>query len=275
MLLGFVTTRIFKFPSWVTPALCFNNTTALPLLLIQSLESTGILDKLLMSDTDTSSAALARANSYFLVNAIVGNSLTFALGPKLLDAEESPEEEEGENKNKADDNERSGNGPQDAEQGNQPNGHAENHPDGEDPTEQTSLLPDPVVRGGEEAGRTGFRQGKKGWDKLPKWAQSFLDFLYAFLNAPLIGAIIGVTIGLVPPLHKAFFSEPQEGGIFTAWLTSSTKSIGQLFAALQVVVVGVKLSSSLRKMKKGEDSGKVPWVPATFILFTRFIIWPV
>ncbi len=228
-----------------------------------------------MSDTDTSSAALARANSYFLVNAIVGNSLTFALGPKLLDAEESPEEEEGENKNKADDNERSGNGPQDAEQGNQPNGHAENHPEGEDPTEQTSLLPDPVVRGGEEAGRTSFRQGKKGWDKLPKWAQSFLDFMYAFLNAPLIGAIIGVTIGLVPPLHKAFFSEPQEGGIFTAWLTSSTKSIGQLFAALQVVVVGVKLSSSLRKMKKGEDSGKVPWVPATFILFTRFIIWPV
>lgn len=273
MLLGFVTTRIFKFPSWVTPALCFNNTTALPLLLIQSLETTGILDKLLMSDTDTSSAALARANSYFLVNAIVGNSLTFALGPKLLDAEESPEEE-GENKNKADDHERRGDGPQDAEQGNQPNGHAENHSDGENPTEQTSLLPNPVVRRGEEAGRTSYHHGKKGWDNLPKWAQSFLDFMYAFLNAPLIGAIIGVTIGLVPPLHKAFFSEPQQGGIFTAWLTSSIKSIGQLFAALQVVVVGVKLSSSLRKMKKGEDSGKVPCVPTTFILFTRFIIWP-
>ena len=274
MLLGFATTRVFKLPSWVTPALCFNNTTALPLLLIQSLQTTGILDKLLVSDTDTSSAALARANSYFLVNAIVGNSLTFALGPKLLDAEEAPEEE-GEDKNKAEDTERSRNGLLDAEQGSQPNGHAENHDDDEDANEQTSLLPEPVVRGCEEAGRSSYCQGKKGWDKLPQWAQSFLDFMYAFLNAPLIGAIIGAIIGLVPPLHKAFFSEPQEGGIFTAWLTSSVKSIGQLFAALQVVVVGVKLSSSLRKMKKGEDSGSVPWIPTVFVLFVRFIIWPV
>ena len=274
MLLGFVTTRIFKLPSWITPALCFNNTTALPLLLIQSLQSTGILDKILMSDTDTSSAALARANSYFLVNAIVGNSLTFALGPKLLDGEESPEEEE-EDKKTAGDSERSENGPQDAEQCNQPNGHGEDHPNDEDPTEETSLLPEPVVRRGEEAGRSGYRQGKKGWDQLPQWVQKLLDFMYAFLNAPLIGAIIGAIIGLIPPLHKAFFSEPQEGGIFTAWLTSSVKNIGQLFAALQVVGVGVKLSSSLRKMKKGEDSGTVPWLPMTFVLFIRFIVWPV
>ena len=275
MLFGFVTTRMFKLPSWVTPALCFNNTTSLPLLLIQSLQSTGILDKLLMSETDTSAAALARANSYFLVNAIVGNSLTFALGPKLLDAEESPEEEEVEDKKKPDGDEPSENDPRDEERGNQPNGHAEDHSDNGDPNEQTSLLPDPVVRGGEEAGRHTYRQGKKGWDQLPQWAQKFLDFMYAFLNAPLIGAIIGAVIGLVPPLHKAFFSEPQQGGIFTAWLTSSVKSVGSLFAALQVVVVGVKLSSSLRKMKKGEDSGSVPWVPTTFVLFMRFIFWPV
>ena len=228
-----------------------------------------------MSDTDTSFAALARANSYFLVNAIVGNSLTFALGPKLLDGEEAPEAEEEDDRKTADDSERSGNGPQDAEQGNQPNGHAEDHPNDEDPTEQTSLLPEPVVRRGEEAGRSGYRQGKKVWIQLPRWAQDFLDFMYAFLNAPLIGATIGAIIGLVPPLHKAFFSEPQEGGIFTAWLTSSVKNIGQLFAALQVVAVGVKLSSSLRKMKKGEDSGTVPWLPMTFVLFIRFIIWPV
>ena len=275
MLLGFVTTRTFKLPSWVTPALCFNNTTSLPLLLIQSLQSTGILDKLLMSDTDTSSAALARANSYFLVNAIVGNSLTFALGPKLLDAEESPEEEELEDKKKPGRDGSSENRPNDEEHGNQLNGHAEDHRDDENTTEETSLLPNPVVRGGEEAGRSTYRQGKKGWDRLPQWAQKSVDFMYAFLNAPLIGAIIGAIIGLVPPLHKAFFSEPQQGGIFTAWLTSSVKSIGSLFAALQVVVVGVKLSSSLRKMKKGEDSGSVPWVPTTFVLFMRFIVWPV
>ncbi len=92
--LGLLATRLFKLPSWITPALCFNNTTSLPLLLIESLETTGILEKLIMSDSDSSSAALLRAKSYFLVNSIVGNSLTFALGSRLLDGEESPEEVE-------------------------------------------------------------------------------------------------------------------------------------------------------------------------------------
>lgn len=98
MAFGFLATRLFKLPSWVTPALCFNNTTSLPLLLIESLETTGILDKLIMGDSDSSSAALLRAKSYLLVNSVVGNSLTFALGPKLLDGEESPEQEEEEQK---------------------------------------------------------------------------------------------------------------------------------------------------------------------------------
>ena len=77
-------------PQWVTPALAFNNTTSLPLLLVQSLQSTGILDSL-----DASSDAVDRAKSYFLVNAMVSNSLTFALGPRLLNGQEedSPDEE--------------------------------------------------------------------------------------------------------------------------------------------------------------------------------------
>src|SRR4051794_14557185 len=33
--IGTVATRFFKLPTWVTPAICFNNTTSLPLLLIQ------------------------------------------------------------------------------------------------------------------------------------------------------------------------------------------------------------------------------------------------
>ncbi|KAK5002797.1 hypothetical protein LTR39_006596, partial [Cryomyces antarcticus] len=101
MLLGLVVTRIFKLPAWVTPAIAFNNTTSLPLLLVQSLDATGILGTLLMSSSDSSSDAVARAKSYFLVNAMVGNSLTFALGPKLLNGQEedapdqSPEETKG------------------------------------------------------------------------------------------------------------------------------------------------------------------------------------
>ena len=53
-------------------------------------------------------------------------------------------------------------------------------------------------------------------------------------------------VGLTPPLKKAFFASPQKGGIFKAWLTASIKNVGELFASLQVIVVGVKLASSMR-----------------------------
>ena len=286
--LGLGMTRLFKLPSWTTPAVCFNNTTSLPLLLIQSLDTTGILSKLLMSDSDTSSAAVTRAKSYFLVCAMVGNSLTFALGPKLLDGEESPDDEEDEDRKKHPENgvdedaDGGVEGTEDVEQGRirpteQPNGHPENEGEneGEEVNEQTSLLPDPIVRHGKAAGQKSYHHGKRFWDRLPPWLQTLLDFCFAFFNAPLIGAIIGAIVGLAPPLHKAFFNTQQEGGIFNAWLTSSVKNIGELFAALQVLVVGVKLSSSMRKMKRGEDSGKVPWTPMIFVLVVRFVIWPV
>jgi auxin efflux carrier family protein len=101
-----------------------------------------------------------------------------------------------------------------------------------------------------------------------------LTFAWGFLNAPLIGALIGGVIGLAPPLHRAFFNEPSEGGIFKAWLTASVKDVGDLFAALQLVVVGAKLSGSLLKMKKGEASGQVKVIPMLSIFFIRFILWP-
>lgn len=279
MLLGFIATRLLGLPSWTTPAVCFNNTLSLPLLLIQSLNSTGMLDKLLMSDADTTSDALTRAKSYFLVCAVVGNCLAFAIGPKLLDGDESSEEDEGKDKQSSDSNEAIRHRTQDAEQGNIPgpsqqNNHANADNEGAEADEQTSLLPDIVVRHGIEVGQASYSVGKRQWDHLPAWAQSFLDFSYAFLNAPLIGAVIGAIVGLVPPLHRAFFHEPQNGGIFKAWLTDSMSNIGGLFASLQVVVVGVNLSSSLRRMKRGEESGSVPWLPMVFVLVIRFVIWP-
>ncbi len=112
------------------------------------------------------------------------------------------------------------------------------------------------------------------WNQLSPRTRSLLDLLYAFLNAPLIGAIVGATIGLAPPLHQAFFNEPQQGGFFKAWLTSCIENVGSLFAALQVVVVGVKLSKCLRKMKRGKQSGSIPWLPSIIVLLMRFVVWP-
>lgn len=61
----------------------FNNTTSLPLLLIQSLDPTGTLSSLLMPEEDTAAAA-SLARSYFLVSAVVPNTLMFGIGQKLL-----------------------------------------------------------------------------------------------------------------------------------------------------------------------------------------------
>jgi auxin efflux carrier family protein len=86
--------------------------------------------------------------------------------------------------------------------------------------------------------------------------------------------LIGAVVGLVPYLHRIFFNAPDKGGFFKAWLTESVGNVGNLFPALQLVVVGAKLSSSLMKMKKGEASGSVPFAPMASILFIRFILWP-
>ena len=252
--LGLLSVKSLNLPSWVTPAISFNNTTSLPLLLIESLESTGILQRLLLGD-DGTSAAISRAQSFFLVNAIVGNCLTFAIGPRLIDAEHSPDEDSQPKKDQP-----------------QRNGHSDQN--GDDPDEQTSLLPDRVHHAEEDIEYRAHDLGQKRWDRLSPRAQYVLLFLYDFVNPPLIGAVIGAIVGLVRPFHRAFFNDSFEGGIFNAWLTQSLQNVGQLFVSLQVVVVGVSLSSALRKMKRGEDSGNVPWTATLFIIFVRFALWP-
>jgi len=246
-------TKFLNLPQWVTPALAFNNTTSLPLLLVQSLQSTGILDSL-----DASSDAVDRAKSYFLVNAMVSNSLTFALGPRLLNGQEedSPDEEPEKDE-------------QDEEQAERASIHEH-----QEENEETSLLPNRAVRPAVKGIYKTHKKLANFYASLSPRTQATLDFLYQFCNPPLIGAVLGGIVGLVPALHTLFFSSPNEGGYLNAWLTSSIKNIGDLFASLQVVVVGVKLSQAMLRYKKGEQSGSVPWTPFTIITIVRFIIWP-
>ncbi|KKY19063.1 putative auxin efflux carrier superfamily [Diplodia seriata] len=290
MAFGLLCTRIFKFPAWVTPAIAFNNTTSLPLLLVQSLSSTGVLSAL-----DGSDDVVDRAKSYFLVNAIVSNSLTFALGPRLLNGQEedAPDNDKGDEDESSDVSDEENGVPvieatEDVEGGRikptqqHPAAASSDHDDNDDEnnnndeqvTEETSLLPDPITRKGKKVGRKAYKRGARQFSKLPPWAQSALDFAYQFANAPVIGAALGCLIGLTPALHRLFFSAPDDGGYFKAWLTSSLKNVGDLFAALQVVVVGVKLCASLRKQKAGQESGDVPWLPFAIITFVRYVLWP-
>ena len=263
-----------KLPQWIVPAIAFNNTTSLPLLLVQSLQATGILDTL-----DTSSDVVERAKSYFLVNAMVSNSLTFALGPRLLNGQEEDSPDHEKEQEEDDENENDS-----AERGEANDGHDNDRAslrsdtssvrDDIEDHEETSLLPERAIKSQVRTNHKFWKRFNHRWNQLPPWVQSTLDFLYQFWNAPLIGAVIGMFIGLTPPLHTLFFSSQQDGGYLNAWLTKAIKNVGDLFAALQVVVVGVKLSKAMLFMKKGEDSGTIPWGPFAIVTFVRLFVWP-
>ncbi|KAF1934780.1 hypothetical protein EJ02DRAFT_507362 [Clathrospora elynae] len=224
VLLGRLLTRFFKLPAWVTPAITFNNTTSLPLLLIRSLRQTRILDAILIGG-ESGSTTMDRAESCFLINAMVSISLTFALGPRLLKPgdEDAPDKEEGI--------------PDEGEEEEQPNvnrhgenGEIERGPDGLI-NEETSLLPQRIIRPTN-------RMEKKSYLKTQ--------------NCP-----------------------SNEGGYFNAWLTTAIKNIGELFPSTQIIVVGVKLSQSMLRMKRGEGSGEVHKGSLALDTFCRFIIWPI
>ena len=208
---------------------------------------------------------------------MVGSSLTFALGPKLLDGDEAPDDEE-EDPKKANGNQAHYESREDVEEGNRNDGGDDDDDDDDDDEnevdERASLLPDAVNRRVHHVRDVTKRRADKIWEKLPSWLQSVLYYLQAFLVAPMVAAVTGAIIGLSPPLRKVFFSGTAEGGFFSAWLTSSVKNVGDLFAALQLVVVGCKLSGALRNMKENKESGSVPWGPMTFVFLIRFVVWP-
>lgn len=239
-------------PAWTTPAIAFNNTTSLPLLLVQALDTTGILNTI-----DTSNDAVARAKSYFLVNATVGNCLTFTLGPKLLNGNE---DEPHDDKDKSDEE-------IDSEI------EAQEH-SAEESNEQTSLLPNGLARAEAQTFYSTYKHGSHLLRHLPHWLQTTLSTLAQFINPPVVGASIGTLIGLVPALHRLFFDSQQEGGYLNAWLTSALSNVGDIFVALQVVVIGVKLSVAVLRFKKGESSGHVPWSAFLVIILMRFVVWP-
>lgn len=279
-LIGIAAHFFLGMPDWITAAIMFNNTTSYPLLLVQSLDQTGIFKDLVITD-ETTRQAIERAKSYFLVFATVSSCLTFAIGPRLIDSEHAPDLPSDKEEIEEDEEDDEENGRNDAD-------------DEMSPTDQSPLL-FPRGRNASVASVSFFPSrrvsvipaitydrrpsviARKKWIKLGDRTKWWLLFLFDFLNAPLLGAVLGAVIGLVPALHVAFFSDTQDGGIFTAWLTESFKNIGSLFVPLPVVVAGVSLYMSTQKIKNEDASQRTgtPWLTTLFVLVVRFVIWPV
>ncbi|KAF3766744.1 hypothetical protein M406DRAFT_254796 [Cryphonectria parasitica EP155] len=265
-LIGILGHFVFKMPDWVTPALMFNNTASYPLLLISALQQTGILSSLIITN-ETTDAAVERAKSYFLIFSTVSSCLTFAVGPRLIDTEHTPDDDDHSDAQ--------------SDVGDQ---HDEDDAGVDTPTEETGLingdrlLPSAAMAGAsrQSSNRRASVIPKTRWIKLGPRTKWWLLFLSDFLNAPLLGAIIGAVIGLVPSLHRAFFNDSEHGGIFTAWLTASLKNIGTLFVPLPVVIAGTSLYSAYKGTaeKTQGKSSKLPWATVSYIMLVRFILWP-
>ncbi|KAK5551408.1 hypothetical protein LTR46_010609 [Exophiala xenobiotica] len=322
-LVGVVAHLGLGMPDWTTVALMFNNTTSYPLLLIGALEQTGILRSLIVAhgggsggESESTKDAVERAKSYFLVFATISSCLTFAVGPRLIDTEHAAEEEEEDDEGKVDENDDDG---REQERAAARGGDEEEGDDNERtgllnrrastvsfapntffPSTRRATLASILPWEGQgplpELKRRPSMMPKEHWTRLGPRTKWWLLFISDFFNAPLLGAIVGAVIGLVPQLHRAFFNDTYQGGIFTAWLTSSWQSIGGLFVPLPVVVAGVSLYTAMRDARRaGADTtdttdtsnGGRPadadakstsklryWSTVTFIMVVRFVVWP-
>ncbi|KAK4238761.1 auxin efflux carrier [Achaetomium macrosporum] len=268
-------------PDWVTVAILINNTTSYPLLLVTALEDTGILNPLLGAN-ESARGAIERAKSYFLVFSTVSNCITFAVGPRLIDSEHAPDDDQQEGKadNAADGADHEHSPAVDVEAANEEtrllDSHLPNSVHSPAPVRRNSfLLPSRPKQDKPDHRRPWFVPHKR-WHRLSPRAKWWLLFAVDFFNTPLLGAIIGVIIGMVPAFHRAFFNGSDDGGIFTAWLTASLKTIGGLFVSLPVVVAGVTLFCSTREARRNNERimSNLPWATVGYILFVRFIAWP-
>lgn len=276
-LIGIFAHLVLGMPDWTTVALMFNNTTSYPLLLVAALNDTGILKLLIITDESTR-AAVERAKSYFLVFATVSSCLTFAVGPRLIDSEHGAEESKDDDFEEEDDLDGAGTALDANEETGLLNEHATTV-QFVNPFKQNSFFPSnrkqSMARVQPTQNRRASMVPRKHWARLGPRAKWWLLFISDFFNAPLLGAAIGTLIGLIPSLHRAFFNSINEGGIFTAWFTSSLKSIGGLFVPLPVVVAGVSLYTSWHEARRSSENRTLPWITVSFILAVRFIVWPV
>lgn len=66
-LIGVICERVFKIPQWAKLGVCFPNALSLPLLLLNSLQETSVIDQLLWGPNDTVVDAVRRGRTYILV----------------------------------------------------------------------------------------------------------------------------------------------------------------------------------------------------------------
>lgn len=264
VVLAHIVTKLLKLPPWVTPACAFNNTTSLPLLLLRSLKSAGILD-MITPEGQSTDEAIDRAQSYFLVCAVTTKTISYAVGPRML--RDIKDEDQRDQEPDERDRDEGRNGEQQQQ---------ERRPSEEEIDEQTSLLPAPAQKLRHQVSSPIKRVARYVYSFFPERVKQELTSVdTGFVDVAMVCTLTGVVLGLVPKLHRAFFNPNNQGGIFNAWLTSSMENLGKLFTSLQIFMVGCKLGVSFERMKRSKNSGKIPVRAILTVFIIRLIIWPV
>lgn len=210
---------------------------------------------MIIRKTDTMSDAIERAQSYFLVCAVVSKTIGYVVGPKML---------------------HNGDGSDEDIASRDPEGEADGPRAEEQTDEETPLLPARALKARDKLGNRIHRWGRYISSFFPTGMKKELlaPFESPSADMTILCACVGAVIGLVPQLHKAFFNHYMEGGVMNAWLTSSIKNIGMLFTTLQIFIVGCKLGVSFERMQASRDSGRIPVTAIVTIFLVRLVIWP-
>jgi predicted permease len=254
-LLGWMGKRALKLPSWTVVAAGRPNSSALPLLLLEALANTGVLDTLKRPGESTPTT-LSRAKSLILLNVVVQQVFTFAVGPSILTHDQSQS-----NSKPRSDSDVLLPGP---------GGYTLSQDE-----ERVGLLDD--VEGGTEDEEAVSRLAHDAhvavgkitdvpdihWPERLAFLRKPLRKLVSFLNPPVIGGLIALVLGMIQPLHHAFLSKD---GTFYNSLTSSVENLGKLFVSLQMFTVGAQLYIA--------PHAKPGIKPASFALLIRFLIMP-
>ncbi|KAJ3557263.1 hypothetical protein NM688_g1565 [Phlebia brevispora] len=262
-LLGWLAQAVLRTPSWVIVAAGRPNTSALPLLLLQSLETTGVLE-LLGADGESVSQTLHRAKSLILLNVVVQQAFTFQTAPSLLERDATKRAR----RDSAGDAEAGA-----TDELSPAAKHASNIAPIVQDSEHVGLLQDNDARsyGSSSQAEPDYPSALEPIAEEPDihWPRSIgifekpLKKIAMTMSPPLIGAIIGLILGIIPPLHELFYSEGS--ALYTA-VTQSAKELGNLFVALQMFTVGAELA-----LVPNCHPG---YIPMGCALLVRFLIMP-
>jgi predicted permease len=213
----------------------FNNTTALPLLLFNSLDSQGAIDDLL-GKSDSRNDASRRARNYILIHALICNLGKFlANGGRLLDTQLSIKYCTA----------RFMFGPLllSSNRGTHDYTHIFSHHETPHiPVAKDSPSPNDSQQNEDDAERAPLLPPGNS-PSIKQQSKSMLSQAWksikAALNPPLMGGIAAVIVGVIPFTHKLVF--PKHAPL--AAITDSIERIGKLYTALQTFVVGGQLYS--------------------------------